>query len=138
MSYEGYIQYWCKNGHYWTYDCYGPTFASCPTCAGAIAVENSVDETNRHTQGRIEPILVEKGAKCPTCAHPIGEDTYKIPNPKTDRIFIDEVEEEPPACVYCGSHVDVEERMSPATDAYGDHTWDRVCLDCFTASPDDH
>jgi len=22
MSYEGYSQLWCKNGHYWTVDCY--------------------------------------------------------------------------------------------------------------------
>ncbi len=50
MSYEGYIEYLCVNGHYTTSDCYDERVKKCPHCCGAIEYENSVDQTNGETE----------------------------------------------------------------------------------------
>jgi hypothetical protein len=58
MSYEGYIQQVCPNGHYLEVDCYAADLddeKSCPHCGEEWAWENSVDTTNGEHQGRIEP-----------------------------------------------------------------------------------
>lgn len=47
MSYEGYSQLLCKNGHYWTVDCWNSNGKQkCPTCGERQVWENSVDITN--------------------------------------------------------------------------------------------
>jgi len=47
MSYEGYQQCLCTNGHYWTVDCYDHSRNDlCPDCGSPIAWENGVDLTN--------------------------------------------------------------------------------------------
>jgi len=49
MSYEGYDQVLCENGHYYTYDCWEfwePNGWECPTCGAKAAWSNSVDITN--------------------------------------------------------------------------------------------
>jgi hypothetical protein len=61
MSYEGYTQVLCKNGHYHTYDCYTwscicdtswdidkqePREWKCPICQASLAWRNGVNLTN--------------------------------------------------------------------------------------------
>ena len=49
MSYEGYSQFWCKKGHYWTEDAYTvDTYGvmKCPICNNEFVFENMVDVTN--------------------------------------------------------------------------------------------
>jgi len=76
MSYEGYVQYWCKSGHYWAADCYSPE-PYCPICKEKAIFENGVDETNCESVGFIFPELREE-CICPTCKRPIKR-LYKIP-----------------------------------------------------------
>jgi hypothetical protein len=45
MSYEGYDQYVCVNGHYEARDCHTP-MKKCPTCGERFVWENAVDQTN--------------------------------------------------------------------------------------------
>jgi len=46
MSWEGYVQVICINGHYSTADGYGDYPEKCPDCGAAVAETNLVDETN--------------------------------------------------------------------------------------------
>lgn len=50
MSYEGYTQYWCENGHYWEGpDRFGQEFHPdhvCKECGKIAIVRNDVDDTN--------------------------------------------------------------------------------------------
>lgn len=45
MSYEGYDQYVCLNGHYEARDCHTP-LRKCPECGERFVWENAVDQTN--------------------------------------------------------------------------------------------
>lgn len=99
MSYEGYSQFWCKNGHYWTRDCnllmnWGeePTKQKCPVCKEEEVFENMVDVTNgsfddmeggdgTRIDNFIEPkIKSETSGKCSACGRKhVCEVTYEIP-----------------------------------------------------------
>lgn len=46
MSYEGYVQAACINGHYEEWDCLDETRKVCPDCGGRWAIRVDVDETN--------------------------------------------------------------------------------------------
>jgi len=47
MSYEGYSQFLCKEGHYWCSDVYEYDDGSkCPGCGHPAVWSNGVDETN--------------------------------------------------------------------------------------------
>jgi len=57
MSYEGFVQILCKNGHYFSFNCYNdPTSPAewgedkekwkCPNCGEGISWRNNVDQTN--------------------------------------------------------------------------------------------
>jgi len=99
MSYEGYEQVLCENGHYHTYDCYDFWEAkgwSCPNCGAKAVWSNMVDVTNgsyeTDEEGRI--LLDKEGneiridgyvelcildeCKCDHCDS-ILERRYKIP-----------------------------------------------------------
>lgn len=55
MSYEGYVQALCVNGHYSTYDCYD--FCSshrCFVCTAPLAWVNDVDQTNCEDEGYLD------------------------------------------------------------------------------------
>lgn len=52
MSYEGYEQCICKNGHYYERDCWAED-AVCGTCKEESAWYNPVDQTNGPSQGEI-------------------------------------------------------------------------------------
>jgi len=48
MSYEGYEEYLCETGHYWTRDVYSKTDdgEKCPYCNGKPSHWHPVDQTN--------------------------------------------------------------------------------------------
>ena len=101
MSYEGYSQFWCKNGHYWTIDCMAlpdlqymdPVKQKCPVCGAEEVRENMVNTTNgsyedgsdERIDGYIELELAE--AHKTTCGwcdkqHVCKCSIYKIPEYK--------------------------------------------------------
>ena len=96
MSYEGYTQYLCKAGHYWTEDCMSEDCFTCDAvfhpqhiCNEPVAWLNMVDitngsyennpETNKEERidGYIELESVETKS-CDKCSS-ILEETFKIP-----------------------------------------------------------
>jgi len=93
MSYEGYYQLICEQGHYWTEDCYGSPEGQCKVCGSKIAWSNSVNYTNgswdddgKRIDGYIE-LEIDTPAEqciCPTCGHTHNTtvETYKIPENK--------------------------------------------------------
>lgn len=96
MSYEGYKQYICKNGHYWTADIYDyDNQNECPICGEPPEWTNSVDDTNgshddagKRIDGYIKPRLrsIKKG-KCNTCGKDhTCEELYRIPRRKKEKI----------------------------------------------------
>jgi len=96
MSFEGYYQILCKNGHQATEDCY--MFESlewqCSVCGKKAVWRNLVDLTNGSwddngdkIDGYIELEIKEQPpeCKCPTCGqkHESGPTIYKIPTEQT-------------------------------------------------------
>jgi hypothetical protein len=81
MSFEGYYQYWCSNGHHWVADVYMEQ-KTCPHCKALAQVENLVDETNCESYGYIKPKVAKEPPKCPTCHQCVGPAIYKIPKIK--------------------------------------------------------
>lgn len=89
MSYEGYEQVICVNGHYSVVDCYMAE-NPCSVCNCAIAWDNPVDTTNGGEEGKIELKSLEKFIKSPavveTCnlGHPhiMSNAVYKVPTRK--------------------------------------------------------
>jgi hypothetical protein len=78
MSFEGYYQRLCKNGHYSSTDCYSVSaFDKCTTCFADFVWENLVDETNCETEGFVD-LELESTDICPCCGA-IREQKYKIP-----------------------------------------------------------
>ncbi len=100
MSYEGYEQKLCKNGHYWTVDAFenycgfdNDGFSNCPCCKEKEVWSNSVDTTNGSFEWidgkevRIDGYIeLEEATPAPVCTckecgnvHALGPPTYKIP-----------------------------------------------------------
>ncbi len=97
MSYEGYSQFLCKNGHYWEKDCnelpiyYGEgelVKQKCPKCGEEEVFENMVDVTNgnfdddgNRIDGYIDlKVKSETSGKCSACGEKhICETIYEIP-----------------------------------------------------------
>ena len=52
MSYEGYEERLCKDGHYHAYDVYASFPIVCPTCSKDWAFYHGVDQTNGYEEGR--------------------------------------------------------------------------------------
>lgn len=47
MSYEGYVEYYCGNGHrIGSRDCYEDSPIKCPVCGNTEMIRDSVDQTN--------------------------------------------------------------------------------------------
>jgi hypothetical protein len=87
MSYEGYSQFLCKNGHAWEENCnFVDSKNKCPTCGEKFIWENMVDVTNgsyyegERIDGYIE-LKVKSIKSCSHCGKP-QEVTYKIPKTK--------------------------------------------------------
>jgi hypothetical protein len=86
MSFEGYIQRLCKNGHLEEIDVYD--FESknemCDECGEDWIWQNTVDETNGGDVGRVEleidqPYKYETTCECCGSQRLVAEETYKIP-----------------------------------------------------------
>lgn len=92
MSYEGYTQHICTNGHYYTAceDYCENEERKCPYCEAKNVWTNSVDETNGEDVGHIMKkdlkkyfLIKEKVVKtCFECRkdHILEYDLYKIPS----------------------------------------------------------
>ena len=93
MSYEGFEQFLCKNGHYYTVDAYGDKPKECYTCGAKFVWWNAVDQTNGSYEydecgnevqidGYIE-LLLEKEQEYCVCScgykHLKSAPVYKIP-----------------------------------------------------------
>jgi len=88
ISFEGYYQKLCKNGHYWTTDCY-INDEICPYCGEISIWENLVNITNgsfytdpetgkeKRIDGYIE-LKIKSQKKCDKCDS-ILETIYEIP-----------------------------------------------------------
>jgi len=106
MGYEGYSQFWCKNGHHWTVDCnlliWKDEKEKCPICGEEEVFENMVNVTNgsydEETGERIDgfrklKIKSETSGKCSACGKKhICDITYEIPKNNKDGEY-DESEE---------------------------------------------
>lgn len=102
MSYEGYTQHICKNGHYFETGCYEDL--SCPFCKEVVSSwSNEVDQTNGPSQGAIsieklrEKYLKTEAVKetCTHCNHTkvISPEIFHIPDwehTKELRVYVDE------------------------------------------------
>lgn len=85
MSWEGYHQRLCSNGHYWTVDGYLSEPEECRVCGEKFVWENIVDTTNgsyddngERIDGFIE-LEIKEERKCEHCGSILGM-IYKIPN----------------------------------------------------------
>jgi len=89
MSYEGYSQYLCENGHETVIDameeCFGEDLKICPRCSKPIVWRNCVDTTNgswdEKTDERIDGYVeleIKNQIRCDKCNSILGT-TYKIP-----------------------------------------------------------
>ena len=93
MSYEGYSQVICADGHYFERDCFDNSTCY---CGAEDAWENGIDQTNGPNQGEIleediNKFLIEpsKAETCKHCGHTkiIGEAIYRIPTKEeTDKL----------------------------------------------------
>lgn len=87
MSYEGYEQYLCKNGHLWEDQSYFSGGKECPECKEEHVWSNMVDETNCDGIGYIpmEKLLVKEAVskKCDMGhEHQTSPAIYRIPDVK--------------------------------------------------------
>jgi len=91
MSYEGYTQYLCAKGHYFTKNAYDYSDVVCDICSNGAVWWNQVDETNgswdedgNRIDGYVE--LKEKQDyvhPCPTCGQVKSySTTYVLPSKK--------------------------------------------------------
>jgi len=102
MSYEGYEQYMCANGHFWeepcSYDWGAREIIACPdlvgrdedgkpiTCNQPVVWHNSVDETNGDEYGifLVKDLVNKEDAKweeCSSCGNKklISDETFEVP-----------------------------------------------------------
>lgn len=95
MSYEGYVQAICANGHYTSfpepYDM-GYEHLSCPTCKAKFGWTNSVSTTNCDSVGVIPPDVMKTFVKERTPSQVCnlghtheGETLYRIPSEEETR-----------------------------------------------------
>ena len=86
MSFEGYIQRLCKNGHLQEIDVYDfeSKDENCDECSSEWVWQNIVDRTNVETVGHVE-LEIDQPDKYETiCEHCgsqklVAEKTYKVP-----------------------------------------------------------
>ena len=87
MSYEGYVQILCNNGHRFGIDAYSD-IDNCPYCGESIAFYNAVDVTNCDDYGIIPDVIWEKFLISPekkeVCnlghEHIVEQAVYRIPS----------------------------------------------------------
>lgn len=85
MSWEGYYQLLCKNGHQWSVDGYdySSECCLCPHCKEPSVYWNQVDQTNDNGDEDVVEFEEIEPAKMCTCAcgnlHQIAPPRYKMP-----------------------------------------------------------
>lgn len=86
MSFEGYEQLLCGNGHYSTLDVYSmPDDESwaCPECGAKLAWRHTVDQTNGYDENLVVKLEEERPAQSCMCdcgnSHESSPAVYKIP-----------------------------------------------------------
>jgi hypothetical protein len=91
MSFEGYFQLLCANGHYFTADAYYyDTHEDCPclACGAEVVWENLVDTTNVETEGyvKLTPTGEVDHVDCWYCeaTGKLKEHKYTIPKKELD------------------------------------------------------
>ena len=86
MSFEGYYQFLCKNGHNWEEDVHAssPEHEKCPYCGLPVIWSNIVDVTNGLDEysGEVELECIGE-EKCSECGC-VKETIYKIPDKKSE------------------------------------------------------
>ncbi len=99
MSFEGYEQLICKNGHYRIFDVYFVS-ETCD-CGAPWAMINIVDETNGTSDGIIprdtlDSWIIKPAIEktCPHCGHTkqVSEAIYRIPSEEerqSSRVYVD-------------------------------------------------
>lgn len=96
MSYEGYVQCLCEDGHYFEVDAHD-RFDECDNCffcEKKVVWTNNVDETNGNADGHIDMDqfiqLTEVVEKCESCGHRNIKELakYSIPTKEETEIFI--------------------------------------------------
>jgi hypothetical protein len=107
MSYEGYDQQICQNGHYTEVDCYDNSYddlvAACKICEAPIGWTNGVNQTNGPDQGVVPFTVLRKNflvqdakmCKCSTCSneHLVEPAIFRVPaHGETDslRVYVDD------------------------------------------------
>lgn len=76
MSFEGYYEYLCSEGHYFCFDAYDEEPDNCPYCESHITVRHLVDETNGYGFTFKQLLtLVEAGERkeCEACKSYVGQ-----------------------------------------------------------------
>ena len=89
MSYEGYEQHICENGHYYNSDCYDHD-AICPICGGKSAWYNSVDQTNGPSMGEVlmtdlESFIIKPVEHCKCCGQVTNKPIYRVPTKEENK-----------------------------------------------------
>lgn len=88
MSYEGYVQKLCANGHLRSYDYYDDEAENVCSCGAAFVFRHDVDETN--CEGVHYPFVVATPAETQICnlghVHITREQTYVIPSSAQENI----------------------------------------------------
>jgi len=87
MSYSGFTQMLCANGHCFSVDSYDETPSHCPTCDAAWAWSNPVDQTNGSydkkagvkINGYILLEVKDTDSKCRCCGQRMNQETYWLP-----------------------------------------------------------
>lgn len=94
MSWEGYDQIFCMNGHYFTAcEFWSPDYNNVCDCGAKPALINTVDETNCDEAGVIPDevlkTLIIKDVQTETCnlghTHVVAEAIYRIPTEEEAR-----------------------------------------------------
>ena len=89
MSFEGYYQKLCKNGHDCSHDVYYDV-EKCSICGASIVWENLVDQTN--DAGHPEELKIREQVICAHCNTTLST-TYFIPGEKVKRKKVRKVED---------------------------------------------
>lgn len=92
MSYEGYTQVLCANGHYRQYDAYEREWTEKPChCGAAFVWSHEVDDTN--CEGEAVKMTLAREAEFQTCdlghKHQTKERTYIVPPAATSSLLLE-------------------------------------------------
>ncbi len=83
MSYEGWVEYLCENGHYHRWDCsdpdqpYNPDDFKCSDCGAGRTTMRYIDQTNGYMGDSMrEELKVLSQDKCECCGAATGPAVY--------------------------------------------------------------